>query len=68
MSIIPCTEHCAHQQDGLCTLRIAAAAGLPDAEHKCLHYLPRDISSAASGFAVSLSHSAQESAPDPFEV
>ena len=29
MSLIPCTSQCVYQQDGVCTLDSAAAAGLP---------------------------------------
>ena len=33
MSLIPCTSQCVYQQDGVCTLDSAAAAGQPSARH-----------------------------------
>ena len=40
MSLIPCTSACAYQQDGLCTLDSAAAAGTPSLGGACVHFIP----------------------------
>ena len=45
MSYIPCSANCRYQNDGLCALNHAAAAGAYDAAtgsaNGCLHYVPR---------------------------
>lgn len=45
MSYIPCSANCRYQNDGLCALNHAAAAGACDAAtggaSGCLHYVPR---------------------------
>lgn len=38
--MIPCTDSCQWQRDGLCTLDTCAAAGQPSAGHPCVHYVP----------------------------
>ena len=42
MSWIPCTSRCVYQQDGVCTLDSAAAAGLPALGGACVHFIPSD--------------------------
>ena len=42
MSLIPCTSACVYQQDGLCTLDSAAAAGTPSLGGACVHFIPTD--------------------------
>ena len=42
MSLIPCTSQCVYQQDGVCTLDSAAAAGLPALGGACVHFIPTD--------------------------
>ena len=38
--MIPCTDSCQWQRDGLCTLDTCSTAGQPSAGHPCVHYLP----------------------------
>ena len=39
--MIPCTDSCRWQQDGVCTLDTCDnAIGQPSASHPCLHYMP----------------------------
>lgn len=42
MSLIPCTQSCLYQRDGLCTLeRASSAAGLASPNDQCLNFTPR---------------------------
>ena len=40
MSYIPCSANCRYQNDGLCGLDHAGAAGAADVNGGCLHYVP----------------------------
>ena len=40
MSLIPCTDPCIYQREGLCALDRACSAGVPSAGG-CVHFLPR---------------------------
>ena len=40
MSMIPCTQACRHQQDGLCTLNQCTSIGQADMAHLCVHFQP----------------------------
>ena len=40
MSLIPCTSKCVYQQDGVCILDSAAAAGVPSLGGACVHLIP----------------------------
>lgn len=40
MSMIPCTQNCVYQKDGLCALKQAMSTGYPDSEHPCVNYVP----------------------------
>lgn len=40
--MIPCTSKCAYQNDGICTLDSAAAAGVPSLGGACVHFIPQD--------------------------
>ena len=42
MSLSPCTSQWVYQQDGVCTLDSAAAAGLPALGGACVHFIPTD--------------------------
>ena len=48
MSYIPCSANCRFQNEGLCGLNYASAAGTADAanaqsnDNGCLHYVPRN--------------------------
>lgn len=42
MSLIPCTSDCIYQQDGICTLESAAAAGQPSLGGACIHFISAD--------------------------
>ena len=48
MSYIPCSANCRYQNDGLCGLNYASAAGMAGAadalknDNGCLHYVPRN--------------------------
>ena len=45
MSYIPCSANCRFQNEGLCGLNYASAAGAADAQSNdngCLHYVPRN--------------------------
>lgn len=42
MSLIPCTEPCAYQHDGICTLsRAAAGNGQENCSSRCLNFVLR---------------------------
>ncbi len=44
MSYIPCSANCKFQNDGLCSLNHAGAAGATNSvsnDNGCLHYVPR---------------------------
>ena len=59
--MIPCTDSCQWQRDGLCTLETCGAAGRPSAGHPCVHYLPIAPGPAA---AVPPRYSGQAAAPE----
>ncbi len=44
MSYIPCSANCKYQNDGLCSLNHAGAAGVQNSsnDNGCLHYVPRN--------------------------
>ena len=48
MSLIPCTSRCVYQQEGICTLDSAAAAGLPSLGGACVHFIPADAARLGS--------------------
>ena len=40
MSMIPCTQACRYQEDGLCTLQQCASIGHTAMVHLCIHFQP----------------------------
>lgn len=40
MSVIPCTQNCLYQKEGLCALEQAMSSGVPSADHPCVNYVP----------------------------
>lgn len=40
MSMIPCTEACRFQEDGLCMLNQCTSLGQTDMAHLCAHFQP----------------------------
>ena len=40
MNLIPCSENCAFQNDGLCSLESTSGTVNPQS-NACIHYLPR---------------------------
>lgn len=40
MSMIPCTQACRYQEDGLCTLKQCTSIGQMDMAHLCIHFQP----------------------------
>lgn len=61
MSMIPCTQACRFQNDGLCTLTQCTAMGQSDMAHLCVHFQP--ISHAPVS-AAPVQWSAPAEAPD----
>ncbi len=61
MSLIPCTSQCVYQQDGVCTLDSAAAAGVPSLGGACVHFIPANQGRLGSPHR----YSRPEAAPDP---
>lgn len=57
MSLIPCTSTCVYQQDGVCMLDSAAAAGQPSLGGACIHFIP----SSAKRLGLPHRYSEQES-------
>lgn len=39
MMLIPCTDDCLYQKEGLCTLDHCALPGRPMHGHSCVHYV-----------------------------
>ncbi len=48
MTLIPCTDPCIYQQEGLCALDRACSAGLPGTAG-CVHFLPRPSEKDSKG-------------------
>lgn len=61
MSMIPCTQPCRFQEDGLCTLTQCTTMGQTDMAHLCVHFQPI---SRAPVSAVPEQSSAQAIVPD----
>lgn len=49
MSLIPCTQNCKYQTDGLCTLELADAGGQAVPNDLCLNFTPRTSNQHSDG-------------------
>lgn len=51
MNLIPCTQNCLYQKDGLCALEQAMSSGSPSDDHPCVNYIPLLSMESGQGFA-----------------